>query len=249
MIRCFFDDSGKESDPSNRFVCMAGYLALGDSYWNIFAQGWNHLLLKHGITWVHMKEMIPLQGEYSGLGWDTTKRDAVLKEFISVIKFSQLIGFGVGLDAEAWRTLVPKDVTKREGDAQVFCLTRILRMIVERMKKSVPRDYAALHFDSDESFVPARFRRFRKVIDRVPDGPQYLGSITFTDPKLYAPLQSADLLAWETRKELMQKTGGFESTDRFKELFRMLPLGDFPDYTSELWTAEELLKQYPALTA
>ena len=32
MIHCFFDDSGKESDSTNRIVCIAGYLAAGDAF-------------------------------------------------------------------------------------------------------------------------------------------------------------------------------------------------------------------------
>jgi hypothetical protein len=30
VIECFFDDSGKESDPSHRFVVLAGYMIGGD---------------------------------------------------------------------------------------------------------------------------------------------------------------------------------------------------------------------------
>lgn len=43
-----------------------------------------------------MKELIPIQGEYKKLGWDAPKRDAVLADFVGVIKNTQLIGFGWG---------------------------------------------------------------------------------------------------------------------------------------------------------
>src|SRR3954469_6195702 len=74
MIRAYFDDSGKESTPSGQFVCMGGYLA-DSSYWESFASEWRQRLLENRISSIHMKDLIPLQGEYKKLGWDAAKRD------------------------------------------------------------------------------------------------------------------------------------------------------------------------------
>jgi len=125
MIHCFFDDSGKESDQGNKFVCIAGYMAVGDSVWSILANGWWHQLVRHGLVWLHMKDFMQSQGEYVSLGWDWPKKKAVLEDFIQVIKSAQLIGFGVAIDADAWK-LVPKELTRVEGNAQQFCFMRIM---------------------------------------------------------------------------------------------------------------------------
>ncbi|MFZ0802203.1 MAG: DUF3800 domain-containing protein [Terriglobales bacterium] len=242
MIHCFLDDSGKESDAGNRFVTMAGYLAL-DRYWMIFSEVWYNLLLKHGISWVHMRDLIPLQGEYAKLGWDTTKRDEVLADFIKAIKISELTGFGVGIDADAWRE-IPKQVTKKHGNAQEFCFVRVLRQIVDRLKIAGPADHVSIHFDSDQHYTPARFKRFSEVKERDEVARAYLSSISFCDPKKFRPLQAADLLAWETRKDLVQRTGGFESTPRWKEFFESkIWERNLPDYSSEFWTQDEIRKQ------
>jgi hypothetical protein len=47
-------------------------------------------------------------------------------------------------------------------------------------------------------------------------------------------LQAADFLAWETRKEVIQKTKGFQSTERFQELFVNVP-GLHLEYSGEFW--------------
>ncbi len=228
MIHCFFDDSGKESDSANRIVCIAGYLAAGDAYWSLLTQGWGNQLVRHGISWVHMKDLMQNQDEYSALNWDWPTKRSVLEDFIKVIKASQLTGFGVAVDADAWRA-VPKEITQSEGTAQEFCFMRIIRMITDRMKISRPDDWISLYFDCDEGFTPARFKKYIGLRNREPDVSRYFRAFSIADPKSFLPLQAADLLAWETRKDLMRKLGGFESRPEFNFIFESLP-GEVLDY-------------------
>lgn len=238
VIHCFFDDSGKESDPSNRIVVIAGYMAAGDSAWSFLTQLWGNLLLKHGVSWIHMKDLMPNQGEYKALNWDWTKKRAVLDEFIKAIKVSQLVGFGVALDADAWRA-IPKAITQAEGNVQQFCFMRIMRLIADRMKIARPDDWISLYYDCDEGFTPSRFQKFIGLRKREPDVDHYFRSFSIAEPKSFLPLQAADLLAWEARRELLRKIGGYESRPEFNFIFEALP-GEVPDYVSEFWTAEEI---------
>jgi hypothetical protein len=241
VIRSFFDDSGKEGDPDNRIVCIAGYLNASEFRWNMFSEEWSHQLVAHGISWLHMTDLMADADEYAALGWDWPKKKAVLNRFIETIKGSDLIGFGVALDANAWRK-IPKEVIRSEGDAQQFCFMRIMRMIVERMKISRPNDYVAVHFDCDRAFSPSRFQRFIGIRDRDPEARRYLQTFTIAEPKLYYPLQAADLLAWETRKDLLRRLGGYESRPEFKEMFEVMS-GYFPDYKGEFWDEKEIEEQ------
>lgn len=241
MIYAYFDDSGKEDDPSNRHICMAGYMGF-DEAWDDFEADWRQLLLKHGISWIHMKEIIPLQGEYKNLGWDTAKRDAVLFDFIEIIKDSPFVGFGVGVDTEAW-ALVPEEEKKKAGNAHDFCFQRIMRGVIDRLEKAAPNDLLQVVFDRDQSVANRRFHLFSRIHESDPRATVYLQSIAFANPKLMLALQAADLLAWETRKELIQKTGGFEPTVRFKEMFSLLP-GQPLEYVGEWWDKETVSKKY-----
>jgi hypothetical protein len=236
VIRAYFDDSGKESTPNGDFVCMAGYMA-DSNFWELFASSWRQKLLKYGITGIHMKELIPLQGEYKTLGWDVPKRNAALAEFIRVIKTVDLIGFGIGVDARAWREL--RKLRSDLPDVQAFCFARIMRLVIETVKRAAVRDFVAVHFDPDPEFGAARLRLFDALWRRDPEARYYLASLTFADTIIFSPLQAADLLAWETRKELVQKAGGFESTPRYKDLFRALE-GIELQYHSELWDKAEI---------
>ena len=232
VIRGFFDDSGKESDLDNRIVCISGYLAV-DQMWNMFNEGWRHRLLRYGVSWLHMKDFMHDQGEYSQLGLkdDWPKKRAIIEDFIYVIRASNLIGFGVAVDANTWRT-IPKSVTQEYGTAQEFCFQRIMRMVAERVKISAPRDVVAITFDCDINFTPARFKRFLAVRQQNPSANEIFQSFSISEPKVFLPLQAADLLAWQTRKELMRKLQGYESKPEFNFWA--------PDYVSEMWDQSEI---------
>lgn len=240
MVSVYLDDSGKESDPRGQYVVMAGYLAT-DSHWSFFQGAWVHLLLKHKIDHIHMRHLIPLQGVYNDLGWNTAKRDEVLADFIGAIKNADLIGFGVAIDAVAYRSILPEAFRKKEGDAQQFCFLRIARMLANRMKRAGLDDFLALTFDTDREFAAARFRLFLEIWNRDPEARVYLASIAFADVLKYPQLQAADMLAWESRKDLIQQTGGHESTGRWKDLFTAFP-GRPLDYDGELWDEVEIRK-------
>jgi len=237
MISCYFDDSGKESDLDNRIVCAAGYMAL-DDFWNMFDQAWAGHLLKHKISWLHMKDFMLSHDEYAAKGWSWGEKHKVLQEFINVIKATHLTGLAVAVDADGWRK-IPEELTRREGNAQEFCFMRLMRMVIQRMKISRPRDYVAVFFDCDKAFTSARFKRFIGVRDHDIDAGHYLQSFTIAEPHTHLPLQAADLLAWETRKELMRKIGGFESRPEFNFLFETF-LNSHPDYESEMWLESEI---------
>jgi hypothetical protein len=131
VIHAFFDDSGSERDPSSRFPCLAGYLA-HETYWMSFNDIWRHLLLRHGLPYLHMREFVKMSNDR---GWSQVHRNSVVLEFVHEIKQCRLIGFGVGVDADVWRNL-PKERRSVFGDAQQFCFMRIVRRVVARADKT-----------------------------------------------------------------------------------------------------------------
>lgn len=239
MILGFFDDSGKESDVSNRIVCAAGYIAAGNTFWNSFQEMWKNTLLMHGLDSLHMKEVMfsgSTKEPYSK--WDWQKKRQVLEDFSVAIKASRLVGFGVAVDADVWRDL-PPELTKIEGTAQEFCFTRLIKLIVERLKNSLADESISIMFDCDEGFTPPRFKRYLRIRDRYPSDKRFLNSFGVGEPSVYLPLQAADFLAWESRTHLLREMGGFEARPEFQHIMKVLP-GFFPDYTSEYWDREEI---------
>lgn len=244
VIRGFFDDSGKENNPSSRAVCMAGYL-LGDFNIGAFVQSWNMLLMRYGISWVHMKDLMYDQDEYKPLKWYWPKKKRVIESFAALINSFQLVGFGVAIDAESWRE-IPKEITDREGNAQQFCFLRIMKLVKQRVALVSPDDYVSVIFDCDKEFTPVRFQRYLDILDADREAKRVFRSFAIADPKTFIPLQAADFLAWETRKEIIRKTEGLSSRPEFEVLLKTLP--EFPqDYIGEFWTKDEIYKGFGEL--
>jgi Protein of unknown function (DUF3800) len=233
FIHCFLDDSGKESQPTMPVVTMAGYCAESDAL-NSVHRKWAQLLLKHGIPGIHMKELIHLSGTYRGLGWDMLKRDAVLSDFISVIREERLVGIGVAVKMSAWRGMVKEHRDVDFGTVQQFCLKRILRRVIDRLSSAQAEDSVALVFDRDPEFSSNRINLFNALLTHRAAARKLLCSITFADSWRYPGLQCADILAWETRKEMMQRLGGHQSTKRWIAMFTKMPQYHL-DYIGELW--------------
>lgn len=119
MIHLFLDDSGKESQPQNPWVCMAGYLVGIEALTELIGK-WRQLLLRHGISEIHMKQMIPLTGMYAHLGWDHNKRDDVVREFVQVINESKMSGVGVAVEMPAWTKLKKKPPQVTHGNGNII---------------------------------------------------------------------------------------------------------------------------------
>jgi len=120
-----------------------------------------------------------------------------------------------------------------------MCFFRTMKMVVERMKRTKEQESLSVIFDLDTQLSGGRIKHFIEIKSRDSEAARYLSAITFADSKVFIPLQAADLLAWETRKSLMQKTQGYADTPRWKELFTALPDIDL-DYASELWDEEAI---------
>jgi hypothetical protein len=158
VLCSFFDDSGKESDPSHSHVIMAGLLA---NHWTVFDLHWQALLLKYEIPQLHLREAINLA---KGKGWDHSKLNAVLNEFAILIREASVIACGIGVDMEAWRALPSSTRNSLGGDAQVFCCARMVRRIIDRLNNSSLRyERVTLIFDQDFELARYRLRLFEEI--------------------------------------------------------------------------------------
>jgi hypothetical protein len=246
MIHLFLDDSGKESQSTMPWVCMAGYLAEYDATVSL-NQKWYQLLIKHGIRELHMKQLIPIVGQYQKLGWDAKKRDSVVGEFIQVINETRMVGAGVAVEMAAWRKRKKEHSDLNWGTAQQFCLERILSRVVEHLHNAGIDESIALVFDTDPEFGINRFNLFCALMGHDQRAARRLTSITFGHPEHYPGLQAADLLAWETRKELMQKREGHQSTKRWRDMFTKMPDYHLEYTIGEKWDDERFDAALPQI--
>ena len=238
VIEGYYDDSGKEDDGP--LVCLAGYLAPSDTHWPPFADRWGQLLMRHGLDDLHMKTFRRVAQKKE---WDANKQVAVLRDFIDVIRTSQLMGFGVGLDAVAWKALSPER-RKSFGNAQEFAFQRILRMTIEKMiSVGLTHQHINVVFDQDEAFCAARLKRYfgARKADRI--FKQSVPIISFADARICHPLQAADLLVWFSRRRLLQRWVTKQDPDPLFDHLIIPPDGQALHYEWEGWDEKTIHKE------
>jgi len=245
MGYAFLDDSGKFKDSD--FVCLAGYLS-DDDGWTQFSEKWGKLLIKHGIPYIHMKELISLRGPYENLGWTPAQRDDVVNDFIDVIRAHIQVGFGVAVDAKYFRSMCA-DAQKKIGDPAYFCLHRILYLIIKKLKSVGYQPSVTITFDDCEEFSVRCYRIWSKLRKIVPDVHDYVPSISFADDQKFWPLQAADILAWVTNKSLKQRAGNFPPPASVERIIKAPEEGYGLEYESELWDKKGLEFLYAEIQA
>jgi hypothetical protein len=238
-MNCVLDDSGGYSQTE--FISIAGYVAT-DEQWGSFSDDWKALLVKHGIPCIHMRTLVPLKGAYRELGWDVTKRDAVLSEFIELIRKHVLAGFAIAFDAKHYRSM-SADAKERIGNPHRFCLVRTIRLIQNTFARVGAEDAITLVFDDSEELSVMYHGNVREL-RKDPKYKKLIGSVCFSDDEIYNPLQAADVLAWETTKDLSQKLGGFKSRPDYEKLLGLDQPPITLPYLYELYGAMALEDAY-----
>jgi hypothetical protein len=243
LLEAYFDDSGQESDRTNRFVCIAGYLS-PTGQWEEFNRRWGELLVKHGLADLHMKLWSKIKRDK---GWSDEHADDVLNEFIDVIRSGRLWGFGAGVDAQQWRAL-PRAKRDKFGSAQEFVMQRVFRLIADETEAAGLLQPFNLVFDQDEQFSKPRLSRYYDVKKIDPVAKQRASVISFADAKTCLSLQAADLLAYLTRARLLEREEGKPESALWKRLMTPLP-GMVSKYSWDGWTGPNIEAELDAALA
>lgn len=240
MVHAFFDESSHLTRQSD-FICMTGYIAF-DNAWDNFQRDWSHLLEKHSLHAMHTADFLAGEAEYRDLKWSEDKKQAVLSEFIKVIRERTLAGFAVGLDSRAYREITA-GVEKRKKP-HVFCFERILRLVKDRLTAWGYPGNVAMVFDDIEAYAMQCYHAYCVIKQAYPDLKRLFTGIAFADDVYTLPLQAADLLACASNKE---KTFGdmawADGHSRFRELLFDANPSYGKRYDTEDWRREELIKR------
>ena len=124
-----------------------------------------------------------------------------------------------------------------------------MKRVVTQLANAGMDETLSLVFDTDPEFGPGRFNLFCALMGQDDRAARRLASITFGHPEYYPGLQAADMLAWETRKELMQKRDGHVSTKRWQAMFPNMPDYHLEYTVGERWDEDFFRDAMPEILA
>ncbi len=190
LLHGYFDDSGKLQDHDVTALC--GWISqLQD--WEKFALEWNALLEKHNISDFHMAQ---LKGKCD-----------FLPEFVDLIKRNILCGVGAAINTSVYRSM-PQPFRNKAGHPHFLAFSTVVRLAIDRVEAYAQHVglgnsvFLSLIFDQDEQLSQECFKllnKLKKIDERVR---RRVTGLCFCSRRQLPPLQAADMIAYETRREV-----------------------------------------------
>ena len=243
MVMLFLDESGHFSDSD--YLCIAGYIAT-DAGWESFCKEWKILLNKHGLSTLHLKEIMSRSGNSPASSWPPEQKDSMLREFIGVIRKHVEVGFAVAIDAKHYRGVADRlekkcqaqGLKNRSFSAHTFAFSRIIRKLMDYLKESAELERASIIVDDAEQYSMKCYSFFSKLKKVRPEVKSQIVSISFADDTYFFPLQAADLLAYATLHEFRKGEKAWAEEATFSDLLKAHDPAFGLIYRSEFWGSE-----------
>lgn len=217
VLKGYFDESGDGKDAKETSVSLAGYVARLEA-WQRFEPAWRAVLAEFHLPYLHMADLKSRTGPYAS--W-ADEDESVVDERETRL-FTKLVGVvkEAGLSYCCGHTVVTRDLRRfnqEHGlniDAKSFVLAQCMKwvcvkfpqeqteMILDRMTKPEVTVAAAWQYlRSDHHYW--RITQ-EPTVSPLPERGKECSQTLF-------PLQLADFLAWEVRKDYELKRRRFES--------------------------------------
>jgi hypothetical protein len=215
VLKGYFDDSGDEEDHQHEVCSVAGYVATMDD-WNKFEKEWQKVLDDNRVPYLHMREFAHFKKSFEKFKDNKEDRIIFLQSLINVMKNANLYGIGSVIRLSGLREFnAEKGICINAYSFNLyFCIMQICHQWKEKPIQITLDKTNYLQNNKDKALNYLRTDTFYsncdKYIDILP-----LNCLTFRE---ILPLQAADFLAWEARKNIDTKVRWFSEINKEEDL-------------------------------
>lgn len=222
LLEAYADDSGKESQKDRSYAVLACFVQPSNG-WDEFNREWSALLTELQIEALHMRVWVKLCRERN---WDERTANENLLRFIAIIRAAKFVAFGAGLDLNLWRS-TRKSLAGKIKSAEVFLMVQIIKGILDGFENKIGELELNFVFDQDEGFAKDWLRAYFELKSLDGRVGRLVPIISFADHRRCLALQAADLLAWLSRRRMIERSEGQPPGEVFMRLTE--PLADWPE--------------------
>lgn len=192
---CYFDTAGSETDADGTVLVTAGVVSTIPK-WGRFDQTWLRVLAEEGIRDLHMRELVPAQGQFKG--WDEPRKDALLgrlmaetrrgvhKIFVTVVVLPHYRAFNE-------RFQLTETIGGPYALAQGACVTQAFQWLFDAKHGRDGAGFYVAHGDNGQGRFMQMMVRERAIVPEV-------ARTTTASGETITPFQVADFVAWEYRR-------------------------------------------------
>lgn len=212
FFRVTADESGKLSNARCEYTSFCGYFGMS-AEWERFEYEWLTVQSKWNVPPIHMAKIFRPEDDERwakvkarwGKLWEKY-RDQMLKEFASVIFNSRLSAVGAVVDASHFRDM-PDSAYKRAARDPIFLSEQL--MIMESIDRadtiSSHRAPISLVIDDDQEFAMKCYEQLNILKSIFPQVKERICGICFVKDDMYQGVQAADMIAYEARKQMVER--------------------------------------------
>jgi Protein of unknown function (DUF3800) len=197
FLECYFDESG--SHDGSPVLCVAGYLFERDSCKTLDLE-WKKVLDRYDLPFFRMSSCAHGNWPFKKLGMED--RIEAEKSMIALIGQHALIGLSIAVNEHDYNVLFgsTKAVT---GDAYSFCCWQILAGIQSWIARNNFEGDVAYFFEAGHASEPQANALMGKIFQEPRLRQRYrYAAHAFVDKVKVRPVQTADLLAWQTATQM-----------------------------------------------
>jgi hypothetical protein len=205
MIRGYFDESYRDK----KVYAIGGYVGR-DKSWKDISRLWRNRRLRDGVQCFHATDCEGGHGEFEGISLETRKNlKADLVQLVNA--HEDLGGFASAVLIEDYFKVRESSERAKEilGNSPYFlCFQSVLSHIctaLDRLEAS-PNVSVAYVFEEQEE-LSGRTKKLYDLFKKT--NPQYaprLGTLAYASKIRFVPLEIADNLAYETMKDILNRT-------------------------------------------
>ena len=197
VLDAYFDETGHGHDANTKFLGIAGVLARAEA-WKKVEGKWKEALDSEGLPYFHMREYSFSVGAFKNWGKDETRSRKIYGALWNIILEAELIPLGGFVPLGSYK----QELTGQEHhvfrDAYFLCYMQCLRYLAQYVEFDLVSSVATF-FDDKKGFKGEAFRIHDVLTHR------FKGKIPrpiFCNMRKVLPLQIADIIAYESKKEL-----------------------------------------------
>jgi hypothetical protein len=245
MLHAYFDETGHGDDANTKFLGIAGCLTSVET-WKKVERRWSAALRSEGLPYFHMREYAFSVGPFKDWKDGEARRQKIYGALWEIILEAELVPLGGFVQLGDYK----QELTGQEyhvfKDAYFLCYLQCLRFLAQYAEFDLVSNVVTF-FDDKKGFK-GEARKIHDVLTH-----RFNGKIpppTFHDMRVVPPLQVADIIAYESKKEFERRmfTPGRKTRWGFDQLERLTsrsalgePVSFGSDYCSiALLSKEEL---------
>lgn len=203
LLKVYCDDSG--TDQKSRVVVVAGYLSTV-AQWDIFSKEWSKALKEFGLTHLRRADLENFQGQFKK--WTPTRRTELVQRLQRIIKRRTKFPLANVVIKDDFERVIPDDLKQKMGGVYGFLAYLCLVGVGQWCRKSSRQHTQPIHWvfeaGTEGSHQVGQMLQATYANESLRQQSR-LGGWSFQD-KDTIPLQSADLLAYECFKLILNQT-------------------------------------------